>query len=85
MSEHLRRIVVDGLLGRIRDNTLGTLDEPSEAEETLIGCLFADLIRKLMDEAKLQAEKDGTRTISVGHLRDAKDLILESSPDNNED
>ncbi|QEU63010.1 Wip1 [Kluyveromyces lactis] len=85
MSEHLRRIIVDGLLDRIRDSTLAALDEPSEAEETLIGCLFADIIRKLMDEAKLQAEKDGTRTISVGHLRDAKALILDSSPNSNED
>ncbi|CDO94206.1 unnamed protein product [Kluyveromyces dobzhanskii CBS 2104] len=79
MSEYIRQYVLDKLLSRIEEGSTRQLEEPSEAESTLFGCLFTDLVGKLIEEAKLQAEKDGTRTISVGNLREARDIILESS------
>lgn len=83
MSEYTGGYVVNELLRRVeagkKKNT--NLNNPNNTEKTLLGCLFIDAIDKLLTEAKLQAEKDGTRTISIENLREAEEILLSLARD----
>lgn len=54
-------------------------EEPNDEEGMLLSCLFQELLRKVLIEAQLQAQADGSREIKPYHLHSALESIADGS------
>lgn len=52
-------------------------EEPNEAEELLLACLYQELLRKVLKKAQREASLDGSREIKDYHVETALESVLE--------
>lgn len=71
MGDYVGRYCSDELRGRLEE-----LTEVGHAEEKILGCLVIASLKRIIDEAKLQADRDKTRGIKPEHLSEARDIVL---------
>lgn len=59
------------------ENQTRPVSSPSEAEKLLLGCAYQEFLKRILNEAKVYAERDGSNQILPSHLESAQKAIMQ--------